>query len=238
MSVRNTVFRQLGYFVFSNGQVDRKQFTLNKVFTSAVVLLYYNLFTPSLYAQVHQSGGVSSNSRVTTNVAVEETVRVHMCFLEEGEKEDSVGGINLDNKSSDSYTHAVNWQLRSLKFPNDCKQLEGFLTLFDDRELRPYSLGPKSYWQDRTDVGGRTKDGTTAWRRLWFRTEIIDLNQQKSINNSDKSQEQQNDNNVQQRTIVLKYWLYPEYAEQEREVTIIIFIYNVYINFILRTNLI
>jgi len=33
MAVRNTVFRQLGYFVFSDGQVDRKQFTLNKVFT-------------------------------------------------------------------------------------------------------------------------------------------------------------------------------------------------------------
>lgn len=32
MAVRNTVFRQLGYFVFSDGQVDRKQFTLNKVF--------------------------------------------------------------------------------------------------------------------------------------------------------------------------------------------------------------
>jgi len=30
-AVRNTVFRQLSYFVFSNGQVDRQQFTLNKV---------------------------------------------------------------------------------------------------------------------------------------------------------------------------------------------------------------
>lgn len=30
-AVRNTVFRQLGYFVFSGGQLKRQQFTLNKV---------------------------------------------------------------------------------------------------------------------------------------------------------------------------------------------------------------
>lgn len=30
-AVRQTAFRQLGYFVFSAGQLDRRQFTLNRV---------------------------------------------------------------------------------------------------------------------------------------------------------------------------------------------------------------
>ncbi|KAF0761423.1 Uncharacterized protein FWK35_00023440, partial [Aphis craccivora] len=203
MAVRNTVFRQLGYFVFSDGQVDRKQFTLNKV---------------------HQSGGISSSSKVNTNAAVEETVRVRMCLLEEGEQytyEDDMGGINLDNKSSESNLYAASgikvMAQKSLKFPSECKRLEGFLTLFDDHELRTHNFEREGQWKRRADIGNCTKGGTTSWRRLWFRAEIIDMNQQKSINDSDKPQEQQNGNNFMQQTIVLRYWMYPEYAEQERE---------------------
>lgn len=44
-AVRNTVFRQLGYFVFSDGQVDRQQFTLNKViFTISAILAHCTYF--------------------------------------------------------------------------------------------------------------------------------------------------------------------------------------------------
>ncbi|XP_026821529.1 uncharacterized protein LOC113559940 [Rhopalosiphum maidis] len=201
MAVRNTVFRQLGYFVFSDGQVDRKQFTLNKV---------------------HQSGSISSSSRVA---AVEETVRVQMCLLEEGEEytyDDDMGGINLDNKSSGSNSYAAGGirtvsAQKSLKFPSECKRLEGFLTLFDDHELRTQNFEREGQWKRRADIGGCSKGGTTSWRRLWFRAEIIDVNQQKSINNSDKPQEQPNDKNLKQQSIVLRYWMYPEYAEQERE---------------------
>lgn len=200
MAVRNTVFRQLGYFVFSDGQVDRKQFTLNKV---------------------HQSG--SSSSRATSNAAAEETVRVRMCLLEEGEQyEDDLGGIHLDNKSSETNTYASGGSKavraqKTLTFPSECKRLEGFLTLFDDHELRSHNFVRESQWQRRADIGSGPKGGTTSWRRLWFRAEIIDRNQQKSININDESQEQQNDNNLKQQTIVLRYWMYPEYAEQERE---------------------
>ncbi|XP_008180199.1 uncharacterized protein LOC100572761 isoform X2 [Acyrthosiphon pisum] len=202
MAVRNTVFRQLGYFVFSDGQVDRKQFTLNKV---------------------HQSGGVPSSSRVTTNAIAEETVRVQMCLLEEGEQyEDDSGAINVDNKSLEPNTYIASgskaaWAQKLLKFPSECKRLEGFLTLFDDHELRSHNFLRESKWQRRTDIGDCTKGGTTSWRRLWFRAEIIDMNQQKSLNNSDKPQKQENNINLKQRTIVLRYWMYPEYAEQERE---------------------
>jgi len=182
------------------------------------------------YAQVHQSGGVPSSSRVTTNAAAEETVRIRMCLLEEGEQyEDDSGALNLDNKSLESNTYTASgskavWAQKILKFPSECKRLEGFLTLFDDHELRSHNFIQESQWQRRTDIGDCTKGGTTSWRRLWFRAEIIDMNQQKSINNSDKPQEQQNNINLKQRTIVLRYWMYPEYAEQEREVQILIYL--------------
>jgi len=179
---------------------------------------------------VHQSGGVQSSSRVTTNAVAEETVRVQMCLLEEGEQyEDDSCAINLDNKSLESNTYTVSgskttYAHKPLKFPSECKRLEGFLTLFDDHELRSHNFVRESQWQRRTDIGDCTKGGTTSWRRLWFRAEIIDMNQQKSINNSDKPQEQQNNINLKQRTIVLRYWMYPEYAEQEREVPVIIYL--------------
>jgi hypothetical protein len=45
MAVRNTVFRQLGYFVFSDGQVNRQQFTLNKVcFRTYYIYLLISVF--------------------------------------------------------------------------------------------------------------------------------------------------------------------------------------------------
>jgi hypothetical protein len=153
-----------------------------------------------------------------------------MCLLDEGEEytyDDDMGGINLDNKSSGSNSYAtggirtVSIQ-KSLKFPSECKRLEGFLTLFDDHELRTQHFEREGQWKRRADIGGCSKGGTTSWRRLWFRAEIIDVNQQKSINNSDKPQEQSNDKNLKQQSIVLRYWMYPEYAEQEREVSIII----------------
>lgn len=175
---------------------------------------------------MHQSG--SNSSRVTTNVAAEETVRIRMCLLEEGEQyEDDSVDINFDNKSSktNTYTASSSKALRvqkQLKFPSECKRLEGFLTLFDDHELRSHNFVQESQWQRHADIGNCTKGGTTSWRRLWFRAEIIDMNQQKSININDKQQELQNDNNLKQRTIVLRYWMYPEYAEQEREVPKII----------------
>jgi len=175
---------------------------------------------------VHQSG--SNSSRITTNVAAEETVRIRMCLLEEGEQyEDDSGDINLDNKSSgiNTYTASSSKAVRAqkqLKFPLECKRLEGFLTLFDDHELRSHNFVRDSQWQRHADIGNRTKSGTTSWRRLWFRAEIIDMNQQNSININEKLQELQNDKNLKQRTIVLRYWMYPEYAEQEREVPVII----------------
>lgn len=181
---------------------------------------------------MHQSGGVASSSRATTNAVAEETVRVQMCLLEEGEQyEDDSGEINLENKSLESNTYTASgnkaaWAQKPLKFPSECKRLEGFLTLFDDHELRSHNFVRESQWQRRTDIGDNTKGGTTSWRRLWFRAEIIDMNQQNSINNSDKSQEQQNSINLKQRTIVLRYWMYPEYAEQEREVLVY---YNIFI---------
>lgn len=179
---------------------------------------------------MHQSGGVPSSSRVTTNAVAEETVRVHMCLLEEGEQyEDDSGANNLENKSLESNTHTASGSKaacaqKPLKFPSECKRLEGFLTLFDDHELRSHNFVRESQWQRRTNIGDCTKGGTTSWRRLWFRAEIIDINQQKSINISDKSQEQQNNINLKQRTMVLRYWMYPEHAEQEREVPVLIFL--------------
>jgi len=189
-------------------------------------MIIYLLFILLFYVQVHQSSGVPSSSRTTTNAAAEETVRVCMCLLEEGEQyEDDSGGINLDNKSLESNTASGTkavWAQKSLKFPSECKRLEGFLTLFDDHELRSHNFVRESQWKRRTNIGDCTKGGTTSWRRLWFRAEIIDINQQKSINNSNKPQEQQNIINLKQRTIVLRYWMYPEHAEQEREVPIAI----------------
>jgi len=169
---------------------------------------------------------------------VEETVRVRMCLLEEGEQytyEDDMGGINLDNKSSESNLYAASgikvMAQKSLKFPSECKRLEGFLTLFDDHELRTHNFEREGQWKRRADIGDCTKGGTTSWRRLWFRAEIIDMNQQKSINDSDKPQEQQNGNNFMQQTIVLRYWMYPEYAEQEREVRIIMYLLYYTLNY-------
>jgi len=203
-------------------------------------MIIYLLFIFSFYAQVHQSGGVSSSSRGTTNTAVEETVRVRMCLLEEGEQytyEDNAGEIHLDNKSSESNTYATSgskavWPRKPLKFPSECKRLEGFLTLFDDHELRSHNFEQKGQWQRHGDIGGGSKGGTTSWRRLWFRAEIIDMNQQ-NIKNSDESQDQRNNDDLRQQTIVLRYWMYPEYAEQEREVTILI--YLLYCNIIVGT---
>lgn len=233
MAVRNTVFRLLGYFVFSDGQVDRQQFTLNKV-NFTVSLIIYTLLIMFYYVQVHQSGGSASTSRGTTITPAEETVRIKMRLLEDGEQyvyENEEGEINLDYLSlgSNKYTGSlVAAAKKPLTLPS-CKRLEGFLTLFDDHELRATSIfGQSQQWQRRKNIGSGSSGGTTSWRRLWFRVEVVN-NIEPDIHNSDDDlstkQQQQNDNHVWKKTIVLRYWMYPEHVEQGREVNLTIFYY-------------
>lgn len=111
---------------------------------------------------------------------------------------------------------------KPLTLPSECKQTEGFLTLFDDHELRTTpTLEYGQKWQRHFNIGGNAHGGTTLWRRLWFRAEVIDdPKQQEAIDDScAESQRQQQDINIRrQKTIVLRYWLYPEHADQQREV--------------------
>lgn len=107
-----------------------------------------------------------------------------------------------------------------LKLPSECK-VEGFLTLFDDHELRATNTFEQGQqWQRYLDIGGRS-GGTTLWRRLWFRVEVIDDPKQMDGSNNDVGEIQ---NNTKQKTIVLCYWMYPEHAEQQREVYSIIIV--------------
>lgn len=233
MAVRNTVFRQLGYFVFSDGQVDRQQFTLNKV-NFTVILVIYKLLIVFYCAQVHQSGSSASSSRGTTITPAEETVRINMRLLENGEQyvyENEEGEINIEHLTLGSDKNAgslVAAAKKSLTLPS-CKRMEGFLTLFDDHELRATSIfGQGQQWQRRRNIGSGSSGGTTSWRRLWFRVEVVN-NTEHEINNSDddlsKKQQQLNDNHAWKKTILLRYWMYPEHVEQEREVNPTIMFY-------------
>lgn len=142
---------------------------------------------------------------------MEETVRVRMRLLEEGEQyncKDDEDGTNIDSKSSSSNSATVMTR-KQLTLPSECKRTEGFLTLFDDHELRSTTLFERGQqWQRSSTFSG----GTTSWRRLWFGVEIID----------DLEQSEDSENNIndtfKQKVIVLRYWKYPEHAEQQREV--------------------
>lgn len=119
-----------------------------------------------------------------------------------------------------------------LTLPPECKRMEGFLTLFDDHEIRTTPvIDCEQQWHRRSNIGGGASGGTTLWRRLWFRIETVDDPQQQK--NSDSSDEvlllQQQDKTVRRlQTIVLRYWMYPEHAEQQRKVCPnIIYLYNI-----------
>lgn len=155
---------------------------------------------------MHQTGGISSISKSTG----EETVRVRMRLLEEGEQ------YTCDDDEVTNSNSGTGYSARKLiTLPSECKRYEGFLTLFDDHELRSTPVIERGrQWQHHSDISGRTIGGTTLWRRLWFRAEVNDIQQQKTTDTSnDKTPKQQ-----QQKTIVLRYWMYPEHAEQQREV--------------------
>lgn len=109
---------------------------------------------------------------------------------------------------------------KPLTLPSECKRTEGFLTLFDDHELRATpTLEHRQKWQRHFNIGGNTHGGTTLWRRLWFRVEVIDdPTQLKSSDNSCAELQKQLDGNIKWKTIVLRYWLYPEHADEQREV--------------------
>lgn len=158
-----------------------------------------------------------------------------MRLLEDGEQyvyENEKGGINFDHLSLSSNKNAgslVAAAKKPLTLPS-CKRLEGFLTLFDDHELRTTSIfGLGQHWQRRRNIGSGSSGGTTSWRRLWFRVEVVN-NIEQEIHNSDDDlstkQLQENDNHFWKKTIVLRYWMYPEHVEQEREVNLTIFYYK------------
>lgn len=222
MAVRNTVFRQLGYFVFSGGQLNRQQFTLNTVSFQTVIVLIDLLIFYCYFVQVHQSGGIASFSK-DVSPSMENIVRVRMRLLEEGERyicKDGEDGTNLGSKSSSSSSATVMTR-KQLTLPSDCKRTEGFLTLFDDHELRTSTIFERGHqWQRSSGFSG----GTTSWRRLWFGVEIVD----------DLDQSEANDNDVndtfKQKVIVLRYWKYPEHAEQQREVYSMIFYFYFFIS--------
>lgn len=219
-AVRNTVFRQLGYFVFSDGQVDRQQFTLNKVFSLILLFYLFDIITNVLLlVKVHQSGSFGSTSKT-----IEETVRVHMTLLDDGEQYIYDSNENgLDSNCIPS-TKCITKKLLTL--PLECK-VEGFLTLFDDHELRATPTFERGQqWQRYSDIGGRS-GGTTLWRRLWFRVEVIDDPKHLEASNKDIGEIHNKNNPKQQKTIVLRYWMYPEHAEQQREVySLIIILYS------------
>lgn len=157
-----------------------------------------------LFVQIHQSSGILS----TTKGTGEETVRVRMQLLEEGENY-TYENIRVEGQSASSYTSK-----KLLTLPPECKQTEGFLTLFDDHELRSTSvINRGQQWQRRTDIAGGSSAGTTLWRRLWFRVEIVNQPQQQKTNDNNDEVSK-----IQQQTIVLRYWMYPEHAEQQRQV--------------------
>lgn len=133
-----------------------------------------------------------------------------MRLLEEGEQY-----VFVDDESPSGCTKKL------LTLPPECKRMEGFLTLFDDHELRATPvIDSKQQWHRRLDIGGGTSGGTTLWRRLWFRLETVDdPQQQKTSDSSDETLLQQQNKTVRRlRTIMLRYWMYPEHAEQQRKV--------------------
>lgn len=170
-----------------------------------------------------------------------------MCLLEDGEQyiyDNDEDPRNCDNPSLSSNRYANSGcamvaAKKPLTFPSECKRTEGFLTLFDDHELRAtptFEQTPK--WQRHSNIKGNVKDGgTTLWRRLWFRVEIIDdPKQQQEVDDKSCSEtKRQQQINKHQKTIVLRYWLYPEHAEQQREVYLII-LHNIMFSSLIMVN--
>lgn len=141
-------------------------------------------------------------------------------YYNEGER-DLHHSLLGSNKHASSGNTVVR---KPLTLPTECKRMEGFLTLFDDHELRAtpaIERGPQ--WQRHSDIGGSANlGGTTLWRRLWFRVEIIDDPKYQETSKSDDDKQKQQNNIGLYKTIVLRYWMYPEHAEQQREVCLTI----------------
>lgn len=165
--------------------------------------------------------GSTSTSKAISTGTTEDVVRVCMHILEDGEQyiyrhdleEKCVGTLSTNR-------HEEMVVIKPLTLPPECKLTEGFLTLFDDYALRPpfiYQPNETPKWQRflTTNVG----KGTALWERFWFRLEIIDDPNCKS-NNVDVEDNEVN-SRTRQQTIVLRYWLYPEHAEQQRKVCLI-----------------
>lgn len=146
-----------------------------------------------------------------------------MHLLDEDEHyayEDDEDRINFENPSlkyGSRYTTVA--AMKPLTLPPECKRTEGFLTLFDDHELRTtqtFERGPQ--WHRQSNIGSSTSGGTTMWRRLWFSTDIVDVPEQQETSDNRNEIQQKNYDIGQQQTVVLRYWMYPEHAEQQREV--------------------
>ncbi|VVC41109.1 PH domain-like [Cinara cedri] len=190
-AVRTSMYRQLAYFVFSSNEVGRRQFTLNKV---------------------HQSGGITSTSKSAVPIDEPEVARICMQMLEDGEEY-----VQSDlNGSISSTSHEENLVIKPLKLPSKCKITEGFITLFDDFALRiPFEFESNEIprWQNFSNNNTNSLSNA-LWTRLWFKVEIInDPNAQKD----DQNYEIINKEKIYPQTVILKYWLYPEHFEQNRE---------------------
>lgn len=146
------------------------------------------------------------------NAAPPETVRVKMRLVDA--EEDAREGHD-DENDLEAATGIYSSSGGKLCLPIDAHQnrIEGFLTLFDDHELRRAQA--KNKWH-RSNADNRS--ALTAWRRLWFRMQVM----QGTVDNDDTDTEDRNDKQkyTKQQTIVLTYWMYPEHAEQQRQVYI------------------
>lgn len=158
---------------------------------------------------------------------MEETVRVRMRLLEEGEKyicKDDEDWMNLGSKTSSSSSASVMTR-KQLTLPSECKRTEGFLTLFDDHELKTSAMFERgrqwqhsaTFWQQSATIRQQSaySGGVSSWRRLWFSVEIIDEPEQSEASDNDIN------DTFKQKTIALQYWKYPEHVEQQKEVLFI-----------------
>lgn len=139
-----------------------------------------------------------------------ETVRVRMRLVDADEETEE------DYNEENGVEEASGSSCGKLVLPVDARQnrIEGFLTLFDDNELRRAQAKNKWHRSSSSD----TNSATTAWRRLWFRMRVV---QEAGVREIEGSEERKS--NSQKQTIVLTYWMYPEHAEQQRQVCCKIF---------------
>lgn len=142
-----------------------------------------------------------------------------MQIIEEGEEYVSKHDTEDSKSSISSSSHKYSLVIKPLAFPPACRHIEGFITLFDDFALRPaFEFEPNETpkWQHFINKKSNV-DSRALWTRLWCRLVII------NDPNVLKNDGEDNDNGkkkeiIHPQTIVLYYWLYPEHAEQQREV--------------------